>query len=47
MVPLVALIRALGLISASLNPNGMDWQTQNGSCFNLKRLMVMPLVMTR
>ena len=47
MVPLVALIRALGLISASLNPNGMDWQTQNGSCFNLKRLVVMPLVMIR
>ena len=29
MVPLVAPIRALGLISASLNPNGMAWQTQS------------------
>ena len=44
MVLLVAPIRVLGLISASLNLNGTAWQTQNVRCFILKRLLVMLLV---
>lgn len=43
----VALIRAMGLTSASPNLNGMVWQILNVSCFNPKLPLVLLLVMIR